>query len=77
MFSLIPFFSYSVYSEESDLDKDGVSDSVDLCPSLKEDFEGRIDGCPSNFVPWYDADFDGIEDHLDLCPSVRENYKLY
>jgi len=44
-----------------DLDNDGVEDSMDACPNLLEDYEGPIDGCPSNFVPWYDEDFDGIE----------------
>jgi hypothetical protein len=37
-----------------DLDGDGVNDDVDSCPNLQEDYEGAIDGCPSNFVPWYD-----------------------
>ena len=40
----------------SDLDNDGVDDAVDACPNLSEDNEGVIDGCPSNFVPWYDED---------------------
>ena len=48
-----------------DLDADGVPDSIDACPNLQEDYEGAIDGCPSNFVPWYDEDYDGIEDHFD------------
>jgi len=60
-----------------DLDKDGVEDSVDLCPNLKEDYNGPIDGCPSDFVPWYDEDFDGIQDHLDQCPNIRENYNRF
>ena len=42
-----------------DLDNDGVDDSIDSCPNLQEDYEGTIDGCPSNFVPWYDEDYDG------------------
>ena len=45
----------------SDLDNDGVDDTIDACPNLIEDNEGTIDGCPSNFVPWYDEDYDGIE----------------
>ena len=32
-----------------DLDDDGVPDSIDACPNLQEDYEGAIDGCPSNF----------------------------
>ena len=45
--------------------------------SLDKINEGTIDGCPSNFVPWYDEDYDGIEDHIDQCPSLRENYNLF
>jgi len=33
-----------------DLDNDGVEDSMDLCPNLKEDYEGAVDGCPSSFA---------------------------
>jgi hypothetical protein len=57
-----------------DLDNDGVDDSMDSCPNLQEDYEGTIDGCPSNFVPWYDEDYDGIEDHIDQCPNLKETY---
>ena len=60
-----------------DLDNDGISDSLDACPNLHEDYEGALDGCPSNFVPWYDEDYDGIEDHIDLCQSVKENYNKF
>ena len=55
----------SAFAETDDFDQDGVLDEMDKCPYLKEDNEGKIDGCPSNFVPWYDQDYDGIEDHLD------------
>ena len=64
---------HSAYGE-SDLDNDGVLDEVDSCPNLQEDYEGDLDGCPSNFVPWYDEDFDGIEDHIDACPNLKENH---
>jgi len=68
----------SVYAaEEIDTDRDGVPNDVDQCPNLLEDYEGTIDGCPSNFVPWYDADYDGIQDHLDNCPTVKENYNKF
>ena len=42
--------SYTFAAE--DLDNDGVEDSMDLCPNLQEDYEGAVDGCPSDFVPW-------------------------
>ncbi|PIN96822.1 MAG: hypothetical protein COU45_05900, partial [Nitrosopumilus sp. CG10_big_fil_rev_8_21_14_0_10_33_7] len=60
-----------------DLDRDGVTDETDSCPNLQEDYNGAIDGCPSNFVPWYDEDFDGIQDNIDQCPSLRENYNKF
>ena len=60
-----------------DLDSDGIPDEADSCPNLQEDYEGSIDGCPSDFVPWYDEDYDGIEDHLDKCPTLRENYNEF
>ena len=77
LLSLIPVLSSQVFSEEGDFDKDGVADAVDLCPNLTEDYESDIDGCPSNFVPWYDQDYDGIEDHIDICPDLRELYNRY
>ena len=53
----ISVLSSGVYADELyDSDKDGVPDEIDHCPNLKEDYEGAIDGCPSNFVPWYDQD---------------------
>ena len=61
-------------SATHDLDRDGVPDEIDKCPNLQEDHEGSIEGCPSNFVPWYDEDYDGIEDHIDQCPDLKENY---
>ena len=65
----------------NDLDEDGVPDGVDQCPNIPEDYDPQfgnvIDGCPADFVPWYDTDYDAIQDHLDFCPTVRENYNLY
>ncbi|MGH1522275.1 MAG: hypothetical protein ACRBB2_07995, partial [Nitrosopumilus sp.] len=60
-----------------DLDNDGVDDIYDSCPNLIEDYEGIVDGCPSNFVPWYDEDYDGIEDHVDQCPDIKETYNKF
>ncbi len=76
--STIGMLPSGVYAaEEADTDRDGVPNDVDFCPHLLEDYEGTIDGCPSNFVPWYDADFDGIQDHLDSCPTVKETYNKF
>jgi outer membrane protein OmpA-like peptidoglycan-associated protein len=53
-----------------DDDKDGIPNSVDKCPSVKEDFDGfqDEDGCPD-----YDNDSDGIPDSLDKCPNKAED----
>jgi len=66
---------------ENDNDNDGIPNNSDQCPFLKEDYNpeygNNIDGCPADFVPWYDADYDGIEDHVDDCPSVKETYNRF
>ena len=65
----------------NDNDSDGVPNNIDHCPHLKEDYDpqygNNIDGCPADFVPWYDADYDGIPDHIDQCPTSRENYNKF
>ena len=53
----------------ADLDRDGVRDEEDLCPTSAEDldeFEDE-DGCPE-----LDNDQDGIADKQDKCPIVGE-----
>ena len=72
--STIGMFPSGVYAQTNDNDDDGVPNDVDQCLYLQEDYEGALDGCPSNFVPWYDEDYDGIEDHNDLCPNLKETY---
>jgi len=68
-----------VYSQTgaSDVDNDSIPDNVDDCPHLPEDFEGEIDGCPSEHEIFHDQDQDGIEDHDDQCPNVAETYNKY
>ena len=67
-------------NEEIDTDGDGVPNALDFCPHLLEDYDpeygNNIDGCPADFVPWYDADYDGIQDHIDQCPTVKETYNM-
>jgi len=80
--STIGILSGSVYATEAiDSDGDGVPNDLDQCPNLLEDYDpqygNNIDGCPADFVPWYDADFDGIQDHLDNCPTVKETYNTF
>ena len=71
--------SLPVYPAHSqvDLDGDGYAGDADLCPHLPEDNAGKLDGCPSDFVPWYDQDRDGIRDRLDDCPALPEAYNNF
>ena len=56
--------------EKRDRDGDGIDDSVDQCPTEKEDFDGYedSDGCPDP-----DNDLDTIPDKLDKCPDQPED----
>jgi outer membrane protein OmpA-like peptidoglycan-associated protein len=55
--------------EKCDVDKDGVTDDVDACPTVPEDKDGLMDedGCPEK-----DADEDGVGDTVDPCPLEPE-----
>jgi OOP family OmpA-OmpF porin len=56
--------------EKRDRDGDGIDDSVDQCPTDKEDIDGfeDSDGCPDP-----DNDLDGIPDKEDKCPNQAED----
>ena len=53
-----------------DADGDGITDDIDQCPNVPEDFDGEDDedGCPD-----LDKDGDGIEDDKDKCPDTPED----
>jgi outer membrane protein OmpA-like peptidoglycan-associated protein len=55
---------------ELDTDRDGYPDTVDKCPTEKEDKRppDRTDGCPTT-----DRDADGIPDASDSCPDKAED----
>ena len=57
-----------------DMDRDGVKDDNDLCPTEPEDIDGfeDADGCPDP-----DNDQDGILDLVDKCPNQAENVNGY
>lgn len=57
-----------------DKDHDGVSDSIDVCPTLPEDHDGfqDSDGCPD-----LDNDNDGILDAVDKCPDSKEDFDSF
>ena len=52
---------------ENDLDKDGVKDSLDLCPD--QFGSANAHGC-------LDVDNDGIPNEYDLCPNLYGNLEL-
>ena len=56
--------------EKRDRDGDGIDDSVDQCPTEKEDFDGfeDSDGCPDP-----DNDLDTVPDKVDKCPDQAED----
>jgi hypothetical protein len=53
-----------------DVDRDGVTDRADACPTVAEDADGWLDtdGCPD-----LDDDQDGLPDLGDACPRVPED----
>ena len=57
-----------------DQDGDGISDSLDGCPSEAEDQDGNSDedGCPDS-----DDDGDGIDDSVDKCVEAAEDRDGY
>ena len=57
-----------------DIDKDGVSDDIDNCPRLQEDYFGEVDGCPSRNLNWVDSDSDSIPDNIDQCIFISRNF---
>lgn len=62
------------WGNTSDIDKDGIEDNVDKCPSDPEDRDGfqDEDGCPDS-----DNDNDGLSDTLDKCPNIAEDKDSY
>ena len=57
-----------------DTDGDGIPDTVDKCPTVKEDGlpPNPKDGCPN-----LDADGDGIPIPQDKCPKEKETFNGY
>lgn len=57
-----------------DSDGDGIPNSIDMCPTNPETFNGHKDkdGCPDKVLT--DSDYDGILDSIDQCPDQREVY---
>jgi outer membrane protein OmpA-like peptidoglycan-associated protein len=64
-------FSDSLALNDPDTDGDGYPDSIDLCPTIKEDGKppNPSDGCPADA----DRDNDGIPDNVDQCPDTPED----
>jgi outer membrane protein OmpA-like peptidoglycan-associated protein len=57
--------------DDPDTDGDGYPDSIDQCPTIKEDGKppNPSDGCPADA----DRDGDGIPDSVDECPDKPED----
>lgn len=57
---------------DKDTDGDGYPDSIDQCPTIKEDGKepDPSDGCPTGS----DRDRDGIPDTADSCPDEAEDF---
>ena len=58
-------------ARDGDRDGDGISDSFDQCPDVRENYNGfeDLDGCPDD----PDTDHDGIPDAKDKCPNQAED----
>jgi OmpA-OmpF porin, OOP family len=62
-------------AREGDRDGDGIADSFDQCPDVRENYNGfeDLDGCPDD----PDTDKDGIPDSRDACvlePEDKDGY---
>ncbi|MBN2788795.1 MAG: outer membrane beta-barrel domain-containing protein [Candidatus Delongbacteria bacterium] len=62
--------TYAIGGESTDIDKDGIVNKKDKCPTVPEDKDGfeDEDGCPD-----LDNDKDGIADLKDKCPNTPED----
>jgi outer membrane protein OmpA-like peptidoglycan-associated protein len=61
--------------KEGDRDGDGIADSFDQCPDVRENYNGfeDLDGCPDD----PDTDKDGVPDSRDACmlePEDKDGY---
>ncbi|MGM0622473.1 MAG: TolC family protein [Campylobacterota bacterium] len=52
---------------DDDMDKDGITDNLDLCPNSASDDNINAYGCA---VGIDDSDFDGVADTKDKCPDT-------
>jgi OmpA-OmpF porin, OOP family len=62
-------------AREGDRDGDGIADSLDQCPTVRENYNGfeDLDGCPDD----PDTDKDGVPDSRDACmlePEDKDGY---
>ncbi len=58
----------------SDLDRDGVLDSLDQCPATPAGTAVDATGCTLNLTD--DSDGDGVTNALDLCPGTPAGVKV-
>jgi choice-of-anchor B domain-containing protein len=71
VFSIL-LFSCSKDEVNSDIDNDGIQNTIDNCPDISNENQGDIDGdgigdaCDS----FIDSDNDGVADDVDNCPQI-------
>ena len=53
-----------------DSDRDGVPDTLDLCPGTPEGTPVDANGCPAAPAEVVDSDGDGVADDSDACPTT-------
>jgi OOP family OmpA-OmpF porin len=74
-FTLSPVEKCATEGREGDRDGDGIADTSDQCPDVRETYNGfqDLDGCPDD----PDTDKDGIADSRDACllePEDKDGY---
>ncbi len=74
-FTLSPVEKCNIDGRDGDRDGDGIPDSLDKCPDVRENYNGfeDLDGCPDD----PDTDGDGIPDSRDACmlePEDKDGY---
>ena len=74
-FALSPIEKCASEGREGDRDGDGIADSSDRCPDVRETYNGfeDQDGCPDD----PDTDKDGIPDSRDACMLEPEDQDGY
>jgi hypothetical protein len=72
----INWFELVATDTAGDLDNDGISDNLDICPNTAEGLIVDENGCALfTYLP-SDSDNDSVENSLDSCPNTQENTQV-